>query len=56
MGIDTTLRVGLELDVHQDPVAGLVRDEDGEEHRFSGWLGLAAVLEGLTSEAEADRA
>jgi hypothetical protein len=35
----------LEVDPSADPIAGLVRAEDGAERDFSGWVGLAAALE-----------
>jgi len=46
------IRVGLELDLGHEPVEGVVREEDGEEHRFFGWLGLAAVIEALAGQGE----
>jgi hypothetical protein len=36
----------LRLDSGADePIAGSLRDECGEEHRFTGWLGLFTLLE-----------
>jgi hypothetical protein len=37
----------LELDVEADPIAGRLRDHDGEAFDFTGWLGLASALERL---------
>ena len=37
--------VTLELDPSAEPIRGVARDEDGTEHTFTGWLGLARALE-----------
>jgi hypothetical protein len=35
----------LELESSADPICGRLRGNDGTDHSFSGWLGLAAVLQ-----------
>ena len=50
--MESTRRVVLEIDViagGRQPIAGLVRTNDGLEHGFSGWSELFAVLQRLTS-------
>jgi hypothetical protein len=38
-------RYTLELDTEQEPIGGSLTDEDGTNTSFSGWLGLARLLE-----------
>jgi hypothetical protein len=38
-------RYTLELDAEQEPIAGSLTDEDGTNASFTGWLGLARLLE-----------
>ena len=40
-----THRYTLELDADQEPIAGSLTDEEGTNRPFSGWLGLARLLE-----------
>jgi hypothetical protein len=40
-----TRRYTLELDPEQEPIAGSLTDEHGKNSSFSGWLGLARLLE-----------
>jgi hypothetical protein len=40
-----TRRYTLELDAEQEPIAGSLTDEDGTNTSFTGWLGLARLLE-----------
>jgi hypothetical protein len=50
--MDSTRRVVLELDLmtsDRQPIAGLVRTDDGRAHAFSGWSEMFAVLQWLTS-------
>jgi hypothetical protein len=42
----------LDLDVKARPITGRLEEPDGAGHEFTGWLGLAAALEGLLSEVE----
>lgn len=37
--------------IHDDAIHGSVRDEEGRERPFSGWLGLSLVLTALLEEA-----
>ena len=38
-------RFSLELDPEQEPIAGSLTDEDGTTASFTGWLGLARLVE-----------
>ena len=49
-----TLRV--ELDSQGDSISGRVLDEDGAGRSFSGWVGLAAVIEAASEAAAGDAA
>jgi hypothetical protein len=40
-----THRYTLELDAEQEPIAGSLTDENGKNTSFTGWLGLARLLE-----------
>jgi hypothetical protein len=40
-----SLRMALELRREGARISGLLRDERGTEHRFSGWLGLLTLLD-----------
>jgi len=35
-------------------ISGRLRDEDGDEHRFSSWLGLLSLLESAHGRAPTD--
>jgi hypothetical protein len=37
----------LRVDPDAEPIAGRLIEEDGNEHQFAGWIGLAATLEEL---------
>jgi hypothetical protein len=39
------LTVTLELDATSTPIRGVARDEHGAQRPFTGWVGLATVLE-----------
>ena len=39
------LQLTLALVVDEDRISGRLRDERGDEHRFSSWLGLLTLLE-----------
>ena len=40
-----TLRLELGLVMDREPICGHVRDADGVEHAFTGWLELIQLLE-----------
>lgn len=42
--MSATLAATIEVDLGVEPIAGVLRS-GSEERSFSGWLGLAAVLE-----------
>ena len=42
------MKVTLELE--GEPIRGVARDEDGGEHAFTGWLGLARALEAFLAD------
>lgn len=44
-----TLRVELDLTPDMEPICGHIRDADGAEHLFTGWLELIQMLEHLRS-------
>jgi hypothetical protein len=37
-------RLSLDIDFAASPMEGTLREENGDEHRFVDWLGLAEVL------------
>jgi hypothetical protein len=39
------LRLSLDADLRDDRIAGRLYDARGDEHPFSGWLGLLTLLE-----------
>jgi hypothetical protein len=43
-------RLALRIDLEADPISGSVGEEAGAQHRFSGWIGLAAALEAIRAE------
>jgi len=40
-----TLRIELDLVMGREPICGRVRDAEGGEHLFTGWLELIQMLE-----------
>jgi hypothetical protein len=42
--------LGLEIDPDREPIEGVVREEGGDEQRFTGWLALMERLEALRSK------
>ncbi len=44
-------RYTLELDTEQEPIAGSLTDEEGTNTPFTGWLGLARLLERARTHA-----
>ncbi len=44
-------RFTFDIDLTAEPVTGTLREEDGTEHAFVGWLGIADVL-GRIAERE----
>jgi hypothetical protein len=47
----TPTRITLELELEGDRIAGHVLSGDGSKRPFAGWLGLAAALENVISDA-----
>jgi hypothetical protein len=45
------LRLCLDAGLPDDRIAGRLYDERGDEHRFSGWLGLLTLLESARRSA-----
>ena len=45
MTTNRALTLSLEPSDVGEPIAGSLRDERGDEHRFTGWLGLLTLLE-----------
>jgi hypothetical protein len=48
---DKPIRVALELDSLEDPIAGRLSPEQGAQIAFSGWLELISALQSLLGEA-----
>ena len=44
------MRVSLELEDFGEPIRGVARGDDGGEHAFTGWLGLARALEAFLAD------
>ena len=42
----------LEIDVESDPITGAVSVPGQEPHRFTGWIELAAAIEGARATAD----
>lgn len=41
------IHLGIEIDPRREPIEGVVRDERGDEQRFTGWLALMERLDAL---------
>jgi hypothetical protein len=41
------IRLSLEIAPEREPIEGVVRDAQGSEQRFTGWLGLMERLDAL---------
>jgi hypothetical protein len=48
---DLSLRLVFALDTDPQHVAGRLRDERGNEHSFSSWLGLLSLLYAVQARA-----
>jgi len=46
------LQLTLALAVDEDRISGRLRDERGDEHRFSSWLGLLTLLEAVRQRVD----
>jgi hypothetical protein len=47
-GVDTgAVELALVIDVDSDPITGSVIRDGGEPQRFSGWIALAELIEGV---------
>ena len=44
---EPTIHLGIEIDPACEPIEGVVRDERGQEQRFTGWLALMSRLDDL---------
>jgi hypothetical protein len=51
MSADASLRLILSTGADPNRVAGQLRDEQGQEHSFSSWLGLLSLLEAARARA-----
>ena len=49
---DETVRLTIDLEPAGDPIAGRIRTSGGEEHAFTGYMGLIAALDALRPEVE----
>jgi hypothetical protein len=41
------IRLSLEIAPEREPIEGVVRDADGSEQSFTGWLGLMERLDAM---------
>jgi hypothetical protein len=53
--VDVRQKIIVEVDPNCEPIVGQIRDGDGDETPFSGWLGLAAALSAAQEAAGAGR-